>query len=50
MNIDFNKNEDSMKLLISKLNEKLDKAREGGGKKNADKQRALGKQIGRAHV
>src|SRR5258708_10998637 len=50
MNIDFNKNEDNMKLLLGKLNEKLAKAREGGGKKNADKQRALGKMLARERV
>jgi 3-methylcrotonyl-CoA carboxylase beta subunit len=50
MNLDFNKNEDSMKMLVSKLNEKLAKAREGGGKKNADKQYALGKMLARERV
>jgi acetyl-CoA carboxylase carboxyltransferase component len=50
MNIDFNRNEDSMKLLLGKLNEKLAVARQGGGKKNADKQYAQGKMLARERV
>ncbi|MBK5286472.1 MAG: acyl-CoA carboxylase subunit beta, partial [Bacteroidia bacterium] len=50
MNIDFNKNEDNVKMLISKLNEKIAIAKEGGGKKNAEKQRALGKMLARERV
>lgn len=38
MNLDFNRNEDQNKLLLSDLRRKLEKIHEGGGKKAADKQ------------
>ena len=38
MNLDFNRNEDQNKLLLSELRQKLEKIHEGGGKKAADKQ------------
>ncbi|HPH33102.1 MAG TPA: carboxyl transferase domain-containing protein, partial [Chitinophagaceae bacterium] len=38
MNLDFNRNEDQNKLLLSDLRQKLEKIHEGGGKKAADKQ------------
>jgi len=50
MDIEFNKNEDNIKMLLSKLNEKIAIAKEGGGKKNAEKQRALGKMLARGRV
>jgi acetyl-CoA carboxylase carboxyltransferase component len=50
MNSDFKINEDNMKQLIATLNEKMAKVREGGGKKNADKQRALGKMLARERI
>ena len=33
MNIEFNKNEDNMKLLVSELRQKINKIKLGGGKK-----------------
>jgi 3-methylcrotonyl-CoA carboxylase beta subunit len=38
MNIEFNRNEDQMKQLLSGMRVKLDKIREGGGKKSLEKQ------------
>lgn len=39
-----------MKMLIGKLNEKVAGIKEGGGKKNVEKQRALGKMLARERV
>ena len=33
MNIEFNRNEDSMKMLLSDMRQRLQKIYEGGGKK-----------------
>ena len=38
MNLDFNKNEDSMLLLVSEMQQKLDKISIGGGKDRIEKQ------------
>ena len=38
MNIEFNKNEDAMKLSISSMNQRYEKIKLGGGKKAIDKQ------------
>ena len=43
MNIDFNKNEDAMKLKIAELNKKLAEISLGGGKENIAKQHKKGK-------
>ena len=37
MEIEYNKNEDAMKLLLSDLGQKLDKIKLGGGEKNIAK-------------
>ena len=41
--LSFNKNEDQMKLKISKLNKRLHEAYLGGGKKKIEKHHAKGK-------
>ena len=38
MNIEFNKNEDVMKLSLSQMRQRLEKIYEGGGKKAIEKQ------------
>ncbi len=43
MNIEFNKNEDSMKMLLSDRQRLLDKIYEGGGKKSFEKQKEKNK-------
>ena len=48
--ITFNKNEDSMKLLISKMERKLAKIRLGGGQKSIDKHHAKGKLTARERI
>ncbi len=48
--IDFNKNDDSMRLLISKLNQKLDKVYEGGGKTRIEKLHSQGKLSARERI
>ncbi|REJ80483.1 MAG: acyl-CoA carboxylase subunit beta [Bacteroidetes bacterium] len=48
--IEFNKNEDAMRLLVDQLKLKTDKIREGGGKKNAQKQYDQGKMLARERV
>lgn len=50
MNLEFNKNEDKMKLLISGLNQKLDKVYEGGGKKRIEKLHGEGKLSARERI
>jgi acetyl-CoA carboxylase carboxyltransferase component len=50
MNIDFNKNEDQMKLLISEMNQKLQKIYFGGGKEKIDKQHQKGKLSARERI
>ena len=46
----FNKNEDSMKLLISKMERKLAKIKLGGGQKSIDKHHAKGKLTARERI
>lgn len=43
MDLEFNKNEDSLKMLVSQMKQKLEKVHQGGGKKNIDKQHEKGK-------
>ena len=50
MNIDFNKNEDAMKLKIAKLNKKLAEISLGGGKENIAKQHKKGKLTARERI
>ncbi|HAA00805.1 MAG TPA: methylcrotonoyl-CoA carboxylase [Flavobacteriales bacterium] len=48
--LDFNKNEDQMKLLISGLNRKLDVIHQGGGTKRIEKLHAEGKLTARERL
>jgi 3-methylcrotonyl-CoA carboxylase beta subunit len=50
MDINFNKNEDYNKLLVSDLNNRLAQVKLGGGKKNIEKQHAKGKMTARERV
>lgn len=50
MNLDFNKNEDSLKLAYSQVRRQLDKIYEGGGKKAADKQKEKNKLTPRERI
>ena len=42
MDLEFNKNEDHLKLLIAEMNQKLEKIHLGGGQKKIDKQHEQG--------
>ncbi len=48
--IEFNKNEDRMKLLIAEMKRKLETVYEGGGKKRIEKHHAKGKMTARGRV
>jgi 3-methylcrotonyl-CoA carboxylase beta subunit len=50
MNMEFNKNEDKMKLLLSEMNQKLQQIYLGGGKKKLEKQHAKGKLTARERI
>lgn len=50
MNVDFNRNEDVMKQLISKMENKLEKIYLGGGKKRIEKEHSKGKLTARERV
>ncbi len=50
MNINFNKNEDHNKLLISSLNNKLKKIKLGGGKERIEKHKGKGKMTARERI
>ncbi len=50
MNIEFNKNEDSLKLLVSTMKHRLSKVSEGGGKKSIDKLHEKGKLHARERI
>jgi len=50
MDIEFNRNEDVMKQLISKMENKLEKIYLGGGQKRIDKEHAKGKMTARERV
>lgn len=50
MDLEFNKNEDKMKLLISQMEKKLEKIYLGGGKAKIDKQHEQGKLSARERV
>ncbi|MFM7015054.1 MAG: acyl-CoA carboxylase subunit beta [Bacteroidota bacterium] len=49
-NIEFNRNEDFNKTLLSNLKQRLAKVAEGGGKKNAAKQHEKGKLLARERI
>ncbi|MFM8433351.1 MAG: acyl-CoA carboxylase subunit beta [Bacteroidota bacterium] len=48
--LSFNKNEDQFRQLVDKLRSRLTAVKEGGGKKNADKQKAQGKLLARERI
>jgi acetyl-CoA carboxylase carboxyltransferase component len=48
--IDFNKNEDAMKLKVGQLQRRLNQIYEGGGKAKLEKQRSKGKMTARERV
>ena len=50
MNIEFNKNEDAMKLAWSQVKQQLEKIYEGGGKKSAAKQKERNKLTARERI
>jgi 3-methylcrotonyl-CoA carboxylase beta subunit len=50
MNIEFNRNEDSMKLMLSEMRKKMDKISLGGGKKAIEKQREKNKLTPRERI
>ncbi len=50
MDIEFNKNEDAMKLMISEMNQKLQKIYLGGGKEKIAKQHQKGKLTARERI
>jgi 3-methylcrotonyl-CoA carboxylase beta subunit len=50
LNIEFNKNEDNMRQLVDKMKNRQAKIAEGGGAKNAAKQREQGKLLARERI
>ena len=50
MDINFNKNEDHNKLLVSELRQKLSKVKLGGGEKRIEKHHAKGKMTARERI
>lgn len=50
MNIEFNKNEDALKLLISEMKQRLKKVSLGGGAKRIEKQHSQGKLTARERI
>ena len=48
--LNFNKNDDKMRLLIADVQQKLEKIKLGGGKKKIDKQHAQGKLTARERI
>ena len=50
MDIEFNKNEDKMKQLISAMEHKLNKIYLGGGKSRIEKQHEQGKMTARERI
>ncbi len=50
MNIEHNKNEDAMKLLLSQMQQKLSVVKQGGGKKSIEKQRERNKLTARERI
>ena len=50
MNIEFNRNEDSMKMLLSEMRQRLQKIYEGGGKRAIEKQKEKNKLTPRQRI
>ena len=50
MDLEYNKNEDQMRLLISEMNQKFDKVSVGGGKEKIQKQHEQGKLTARERI
>src|SRR6187551_3152146 len=50
MNIEFNRNEDAMKLLLSEMKQRFEKIKLGGGKKSIEKQRQKNKLTARERI
>ncbi|HQW84681.1 MAG TPA: carboxyl transferase domain-containing protein, partial [Ferruginibacter sp.] len=50
MNVEFNKNEDAMKMSWSNVKRYLERIYEGGGKKSADKQKERNKLTARQRI
>src|SRR6266571_1427200 len=50
MNIEFNKNEDAMKMSLSMMQKRLEKIHEGGGKKSIQKQKERNKLTARERI
>ena len=50
MNIEFNRNEDAMKMLLSEMRQRLQKIYEGGGKKAIEKQKQKNKLTPRQRI
>jgi len=50
VDLEFNKNEDAMKLALSKMDQRLEKVYLGGGQKKIDKQHSRGKMTARERV
>src|SRR5205809_3660410 len=50
MNIEFNRNEDAMKMQLSDIKQKLEKIYQGGGKKAAEKQKEKNKLTARERI
>ncbi len=50
MDLEFNKNDDKMRLLISQMEQRLQKIYEGGGKKRLDKLHEQGKMSARERI
>ena len=50
MNLDFNRNEDAMKMRLSEMRQRLQKIYEGGGKKSIEKQKEKNKLTPRQRI
>ena len=50
MNIEFNKNEDAIKLKIAEMNRRLSEIRLGGGRKKIEKEHSKGKLSARERI
>ncbi|MBL0334085.1 MAG: acyl-CoA carboxylase subunit beta [Chitinophagaceae bacterium] len=50
MNLDFNRNEDQMKLALSQMRQRLEKIYEGGGRKAQEKQKEKNKLTARQRI
>ena len=50
MDLEFNKNEDKMKMLVSDLNRKLHEIQQGGGAKKIEKHHSKGKLTARERI